>query len=140
MYVLMQIYPDLRSHGALRRARGQQGGMIGVATCSIGWFVLLRPSQGRDVLLLVAPCLSLLPNFVFQIQETAMAAGAPRWRRYFRDAPPQVGDEQVGGWSHAQLIRMDRFRARLLRAFKRGKESRQAATATYTPESGRQRA
>ena len=41
----------------------------------------------------------------------------------------------------AQLVRMDnRFRARLLRAFKRGKENRQAATATYTPESGRQRA
>jgi hypothetical protein len=68
------------------------------------------------------------------------AADAARWQQYFRDAPPQVGDEQVGGWSHAQLIRMDRFRARLLRAFKRGKESRQAATATYTPESGRQRA
>jgi len=33
---------------------------------------------------------------------------------------------------HAQLVRMDnRFRARLLRAFKRGKENRQAAAATY---------
>ena len=69
-----------------------------------------------------------------------MAADAARWQQYFGDAPPQPGDEQVGGWSHAQLIRMDnRFRARLLRAFKRGKENRQAATATYTPESGRQR-
>jgi len=100
-----------RSDGAFRRA--------GVATCSIGWFVLLRPSQGRDVLLLAAPCLSLLPNFVFQIHETAMAADAARWQQYFRDAPPQSGDEQVGDWSHAQLIRMDnRFRARLLRAFR----------------------
>jgi hypothetical protein len=78
----------------------------------LGWFVLLRPSQGRDVLLLAAPCLSLLPNFV-------------------RDAPPQPGDKQVGDRSHAQLVRMDnRFRARLLRAFKRGKENRQAATAS----------
>jgi hypothetical protein len=70
-----------------------------------------------------------------------MAADAARWQQYFRDAPPQPGDEQVGGWSHAQLVRMDnRLRARLLRAFKRGKENRQVATATYTPESGRQRA
>jgi len=43
---------------------------------------------------------------------------------HFREAPPQPGDEQVGGWSHAQLIRMDnRFRARLLRAFKRGRRT-----------------
>jgi hypothetical protein len=107
----------------------------------LGWFVLLRPSQGRDVLLLAAPCLSLMPNFVFQTHETAMAADAARWQQYFRDAPPQPGDEQVGDWSHAQLVRMDnRFRARLLRAFKRGNENRQAATAMYTPENGRQRA
>jgi hypothetical protein len=52
-----------------------------------------------------------------------MAADAARWQQYFRDAPPQVGDEQAGDWSHAQLVR-----------------SRQAATAMYTPESGRQRA
>jgi hypothetical protein len=59
-----------------------------------------------------------------------MAADAARWQQYFRDAPPQPGDEQVGGWSHAQLVRMDnRLRARLLRAFKRGKENRQVATA-----------
>jgi hypothetical protein len=46
--------------------------------------------------------------------------------------PWQPGDEQVGDWSHSQLLRMDnRFRARLLRAFKRGKENRQAAAATY---------
>jgi len=31
-------------------------------------------------------------------------------------------------------------KAFLARAFKRGKENRQAATAMYTPESGRQRA
>ena len=74
-----------------------------------------------------------MPNFVSQIHETAMAADAARWQQYFRDAPPQPGDEQVDGWSHAQLVRMDnRFHARLLRAFKRGKENRQVATATYT--------
>jgi hypothetical protein len=51
---------------------------------------------------------------------------------------PEPGDEQVGDWSHAQLVRMDnRFRARLLRAFKRGKENRQAAAATdLSPQSG----
>ena len=60
-----------------------------------------------------------------------MAADAARWQQYFRDAPPQPGDEQ-GAYTHAQLIRMDnRFRARLLRAFERGKENRQAATARY---------
>jgi|SRR6516164_9999010 len=49
-----------------------------------------------------------------------------------KHTPPQPGDEQVGDWSHSQLVRMDnRFRARLLRAFKRGKENRQAAAATY---------
>src|SRR5262245_30534132 len=75
--------------------------MIGFATCSI------RVARGRDVLLLATPRLSLLPNSVFQIHETAMAAGAARRRQYFRDAPPQPGDEQVGGWLHAQLVRMD---------------------------------
>src|SRR5262245_14694164 len=89
--------------------------MIGVATCSI------RVAQGRDVLLLGAPCFSLLPNFVFQIYETAMASETTWWQQYFRDAPPQPGDERVGNWSHAQLVRMDnRFRARLLRAFNSG--------------------
>jgi len=53
-----------------------------------------------------------------------MTADAARRQQYFRDAPPQPGDEQVGDWSHAQLVRMDnRFRARLLRAFLRGKEN-----------------
>src|SRR5262245_37063057 len=46
-----------------------------------------------------------------------MAADAARWQQYFRDAPPQPGDEQVGDWSHSQLVRINnRFRARLLRA------------------------
>ena len=49
-----------------------------------------------------------------------------------KTTPPQPGDEQVADWSHSQLVRMyNRFRARLLRAFKRGKENRQAAAATY---------
>jgi hypothetical protein len=56
-----------------------------------------------------------------------MAADAARWQQYFRDAPPQPGDEQVGDWSHAQLTLDNRFRARLLRAFESGKENRQAA-------------
>jgi hypothetical protein len=69
-----------------------------------------------------------------------MAADAARWQQYFRDAPPQPGDEQVGDWSHAQLVRMDnRFRARLLRAFKRGKEN-PGCDREYTPESGRRHA
>jgi hypothetical protein len=40
----------------------------------------------------------------------------------------QPGDEQVGEWPRSRLIKMDnRFRARLLAAFERGKESREAA-------------
>jgi hypothetical protein len=43
------------------------------------------------------------------------------------NAEPEPGDEQWA-YSREELIRMDtRFQARLLRAFKRGKESRQAA-------------
>jgi len=68
---------DFRSAGAFWRAWGWQGG-CGVATCSI------RVARGRDVLLLATPRLSLLPNSVFQIHETAMAAGAARRRQYFR--------------------------------------------------------
>jgi hypothetical protein len=46
-------------------------------------------------------------------------------------AEPEPGDEQ-GPYSHTELTRMDNeFRARLQRAFKRGKESREAATALY---------
>jgi hypothetical protein len=42
-------------------------------------------------------------------------------------AEPEPGDEQ-GPYAYAELVRMnDRFRAAVLRAFKRGKESRQAA-------------
>src|SRR5262249_26245610 len=75
---------------------------------------------------------SLIAGTKFKIVE-CRSGGRP-----FRDeepepvhAPPQPGDEQVGDWSHAQLVRMhNRFRARLLRAFKRGKEKRQAAAAT----------
>ena len=57
--------------------------------------------------------------------------GKPRGRppyRHSKAALPKPGDEQCGDYSHARLVRMDNhFRARLLRAFKRGKESRQAA-------------
>jgi hypothetical protein len=73
----------------------------------------------------------------------AKANSRPRGRPRHKNskaAPSEPGDEQ-GAHRHAQLIGMDnRFRARLLCAFKREKENRQAATATYTPESGRQRA
>ena len=53
--------------------------------------------------------------------------GRPPYQ-HSRMALPEPGDEQCGDYSHARLVRMDnRFRARLLRAFKRGKESREAA-------------
>jgi hypothetical protein len=45
---------------------------------------------------------------------------------------PQPGDEAVGAFSREQLARMDsRFAERLLRAFETGRESREAAEATY---------
>jgi hypothetical protein len=48
--------------------------------------------------------------------------------RHSKAELPKPGDEQCGDYSDARLVRMDnRFRARLLRAFRRGKESRQAA-------------
>ena len=53
-----------------------------------------------------------------------------RWQQYFRAAPPQPGDEQVGERPQAQLTDGQSI-PRLLRAFKRGKESREAAVATY---------
>jgi len=57
-----------------------------------------------------------------------MPADEGRWRQFFHDAPPQPGDEQVGLWSHAQLVRMDnRFRQRIERAFKNGSEHRRSA-------------
>jgi hypothetical protein len=69
----------------------------------------------------------------------ARANGRPRGRpphKNSKAALPMPGDEQYGDYSHAQLIRMDnRFRARVLRAFKRGKENRQAAAATYDARS-----
>jgi len=44
-------------------------------------------------------------------------------------APSRPGDEQNGGWSHAQLTRMDSdFVAAMERPIAAGKESRQAAT------------
>ena len=64
----------------------------------------------------------------------AKANGRPRGRPPHKNgkaAPSEPGDEQGAG-THAELIRMNnRFRTRLLRAFKRGKENRQAAAATY---------
>ena len=45
--------------------------------------------------------------------------------------PWQPGDEQVSGRTHSWCRMYNRFRARLLRSFKRGKKSRQAAAATY---------
>jgi hypothetical protein len=59
------------------------------------------------------------------------ANGKPRGRppyRYCKAAEAQPGDEQYGDYSRKRLLRMDnRFQVRLRRAFKRGKESRQAA-------------
>jgi hypothetical protein len=37
-----------------------------------------------------------------------------------KDTPPQAGDEMVGGWSHAELERMDqRFTERMRSAIER---------------------
>jgi len=56
--------------------------------------------------------------------------GRPPYR-YGRAARPRPGDE-LATYTHAQLILMDnRFRTRLLRAFKRGKESRESAAQAY---------
>jgi hypothetical protein len=52
--------------------------------------------------------------------------GRPPYMHH-KNALPEPGDEQ-GAYTHAQLVRFDnRFRARLLRAFERGKERREAA-------------
>jgi hypothetical protein len=58
--------------------------------------------------------------------------GRPRGRPpHSKVALPEPGDEQAT-YTHTQLIRMDnRFRARLIRAFKRGKESRASAAQAY---------
>jgi hypothetical protein len=59
------------------------------------------------------------------------ANGKPRGRppyRYCKAAEAQPGDEQYGDYSRKRLLRMDnRFQVRLRRAFKRGKERREAA-------------
>jgi len=48
------------------------------------------------------------------------------------------GDELVGDFTRAQLVRMDdRFRQRLLRAFETGAESREAAVATLGANASR---
>jgi len=54
--------------------------------------------------------------------------GRPPYRQHSRNMDAQPGDEQAT-WTRKQLTRMDsRFRARLLRAFERGKERREAAS------------
>jgi hypothetical protein len=59
-------------------------------------------------------------------------ADHPSNRLRKRDAEPQLGDEQVGEWSPRQLAKMDlKFRIAVPRALDRGRESRQAATATH---------
>jgi hypothetical protein len=51
--------------------------------------------------------------------------------RHSKAEPARPGDEQFT-YTRKQLIRMDnRFRARLMRAFKRGKESRESAAQAY---------
>jgi hypothetical protein len=51
--------------------------------------------------------------------------------------PFQPGDEQNGGWSRAQLTRMDaKFCAALERAFHRGLERRTSASACERPGAG----
>ena len=53
--------------------------------------------------------------------------GRPPYRQHSKNEDAQPGDEQAT-WSRKRLLRMDNhFRARLQRAFKRGKESREAA-------------
>jgi hypothetical protein len=52
-------------------------------------------------------------------------------------AEPTAADGE-GPYSHAQLVKMDnKFRARLLQAFKLGKESREAASASGSPPPAR---
>jgi hypothetical protein len=50
------------------------------------------------------------------------------FRRAVLNAGEPVAGDEAGPYAHSELVRMDnRFRTRLLRAFERGKESRQAA-------------
>ena len=52
-----------------------------------------------------------------------MVSAPGEWRKYFRDCPPQPGDEVVGAWSRDQLMRMDaRFCERLQHAIASGEE------------------
>jgi len=64
----------------------------------------------------------------------AKANGGPRGRpphKNSRAALPEPGDEQAT-YTPEQLIRMDsRFRARLLRTFERGEESRESAAHAF---------
>jgi hypothetical protein len=66
----------------------------------------------------------------------AAANGKPRGRppyRYDRTAPFEPGDE-LPTYTHEQLVRFDnRFRARLLHAFRRGLESRENAAGLCVP-------
>jgi hypothetical protein len=51
-----------------------------------------------------------------------MVSAPGAWKRYFRDCPPQRGDEQ-STWTRAQLLKMNaRFTQRLERAIARGDE------------------
>jgi len=50
------------------------------------------------------------------------------------------GDEAIGAFSREQLVRFDdRFRERMERAFETGRESREAAEATYSANASRAR-
>jgi hypothetical protein len=66
----------------------------------------------------------------------AKANGRPRGRpphKNSRAALPEPGDEQPA-YTHAQLVRFDnRFRARLLHAFRKGLESRESAAGSCVP-------
>ena len=56
--------------------------------------------------------------------------GRPPYRTHSKNADAQPGDEQPA-YTHTQLIRFDnRFRRRLLHAFKRGLEHKESAAAT----------
>ena len=55
------------------------------------------------------------------VRDQRQTSGPPTVQAQQGCALPKPGDEQCGDYSHARLVRMDnRFRARLLRAFKRG--------------------
>jgi hypothetical protein len=69
-----------------------------------------------------------------------MASDQARWRQFFHDAPPQVGDEQEGLWSPSRLLAMDRdFTRAVEHAFQNGDENREAASATFRANAPRLR-